>query len=76
MATAYDNWKTQTPEDTDEEEQDRIDAAKARIERQSDGMGDSFTVPTGRRTGQRHDVEYDPKNQSKALQWAHRPCMT
>ena len=59
-----------------EEEGDRIDAAKARIERQIDGMEGSFTVPTGRRTGQRHDVEYDPKNQSKALQWAHRPCMT
>lgn len=40
MATAYDNWKTQTPEDTDEEEQDRIDAAKARIERKIDGLED------------------------------------
>ena len=58
----YDNWKQQTPEDTENDERDRIDAQKARIERKIDGLEGSFTVPTGRRTGQHHDVEYDPFN--------------
>ena len=54
MATAYDNWKQQTPEDEEHDRRDAQDAAKARIERLIYGFDGSFTVPTGRRTGQRH----------------------
>ena len=35
---SYDNWKSTTPEDTENDERDRIDAAQARIERQIDGL--------------------------------------
>ena len=36
----FNYWLTTTPEDDENEERDRIDAAKARIERMIDGLED------------------------------------
>jgi len=37
MATAYDNWKQQTPEDEQDEREKRESQENARIERMIDG---------------------------------------
>ncbi len=41
MATQYDNWKQQTPEDEQDEREKREAQENARIERMIDGAEDS-----------------------------------
>ena len=55
----YDNWKQTTPEDDDNDRQDREDAARERIERKIDGL----ETPTRHKGIDRsHDFDYDPFN--------------
>ena len=64
----YDNWKTQTPEDNENDERERIDKVQARIERLIDGrearhstIGESSHKPH-KGIDRSHDFDYDPFN--------------
>ena len=56
----YDNWLTTTPEDEDNDRQDREDAARERIERKIDGK--DWTNPARIIGHNPIDFEYDPMN--------------
>ena len=54
----YDNWKSTTPEDEENDRSDREDAARERIERLIDGKEPIQHKGIDRS----HDFDYDPYN--------------